>query len=164
MSNYDEIFEKNFDKIRSQQAYVEEEDASRKSSIDSRIVELVNAINKSDNYFTTSSCSGRFIAYAQVYFYSMIENSIFQIYSFMVGNLQANDMGLDHLTGPNLVTFGIFIIFLFLIPSLAFNIFTGIAINEIQSLIKDCNIQILKDKIDYIYDGDHSIFKWHSKW
>ena len=76
MSNYDEIFEKNFDKIRSQQAYVEEEDASRKSSIDSRIVELVNAINKSDNYFTTSSCSGRFIAYAQVYFCSMIENSI----------------------------------------------------------------------------------------
>ena len=66
MSSYDEIFEKNFDKIRSQQAYVEEEDASRKSSIDSRIVELVNAINKSDNYFTTSSCSGRFLAYAQV--------------------------------------------------------------------------------------------------
>ena len=87
------------------------------------------------------------------------ENSIFQIYSFMVGNIDANDMGLDNLTGPNLVTFGIFIIFLFLIPSLAFNIFTGIAINEIQSLIKDCNIQILKDKIDYIYDGGHSIFE-----
>ena len=92
-------------------------------------------------------------------FNGSFENSIFQIYSFMVGNLQANDMGLDNLTGPNLVTFGIFIIFLFLIPSLAFNIFTGIAINEIQSLIKDCNIQILKDKIDYIYDGDHSIFE-----
>ena len=26
-------------------------------------------------------------------------------------------------------------------------------------MIKDCNIQILKDKIDYIYDGDHSIFE-----
>jgi len=64
------------------------------------------------------------------------ENSFFQIYSFMVGNIQANDMGLDSLTGPNLVTFGIFIVFLFLIPSLAFNIFTGIAINEIQALIK----------------------------
>ena len=92
-------------------------------------------------------------------FNGSFEISIFQIYSFMVGNLQANDMGLDNLTGPNLVTFGIFIIFLFLMPSLAFNIFTGIAINEIQSLIKDCNIQILKDKIDYIYDGDHSIFE-----
>ena len=90
-------------------------------------------------------------------FNGSFENSIFQIYSFMVGNLQANDMGVDNLTGPNLVTFGIYIIFLFLIPSLAFNIFTGIAINEIQSLMKDCNIQILKDKIDYIYDG-YSIF------
>ncbi len=86
MSNYDEIFEKNFDKIRSQQAYVEEEDASRKSSIDSHIVELVNAINTSDNYFTTSSCSGRFIAYAQVYFYSMIENSIWNMQSLFKTN------------------------------------------------------------------------------
>lgn len=66
MSKYDEIFEKNFDKIRQQQAYVEEEDASRKSSIDARIIPLVGEINKSENYFTTSSCSGRFIAYAQV--------------------------------------------------------------------------------------------------
>jgi hypothetical protein len=92
-------------------------------------------------------------------FNGSFENSIFKIYSFMVGNLQANDLGLDNLTGPNLVTFGIFIIFLFLIPSLAFNIFTGIAINEIQSQIKECNIQILKDKIDYIYDGGLSIFE-----
>ena len=64
--NYDEIFEKNFNKIRLQQAYVEDEDASRKSSIDSRIIPLVKAINESEDYFTTSSCSGRFIAYAQV--------------------------------------------------------------------------------------------------
>lgn len=66
MTNYDEIFEKNFDKIRSQQAYVEEEDASRKSCIDERIISLVNLINENTKYFTTSSCSGRFIAYAQV--------------------------------------------------------------------------------------------------
>ena len=64
------------------------------------------------------------------------ENSFFKIYSFMVGNIEASDMGLDNLTGPNLVTFGIFVVFLFLIPSLAFNIFTGIAINEIQTLMK----------------------------
>ena len=65
-TNYDEIFEKNFNKIRSQQAYVEDEDASRKSSIDSRIISLVKEINDSQDFFTTSSCSGRFIAYAQV--------------------------------------------------------------------------------------------------
>jgi hypothetical protein len=69
-------------------------------------------------------------------FNASFENSIFKIYSFMVGNIEASEMGLDNLTGPNLVTFGIFVVFLFLIPSLAFNIFTGIAINEIQALIK----------------------------
>ena len=87
------------------------------------------------------------------------EYSIFQVYSFMVGNLQANEMGVDNLTWPNLVTFVIYFTFIFLISSLAFNIFTGIAINEIQSLIKDCNIQIMKDKIDYIYGSGHSVFE-----
>jgi tRNA(Phe) wybutosine-synthesizing methylase Tyw3 len=60
------IYEKNFDKIRSQQALIE--DASRKSSIDIHIKDLVDALNGSQNYFTTSSCSGRFLAYAQVIF------------------------------------------------------------------------------------------------
>ena len=79
------------------------------------------------------------------------------MYAMMVGNLQIDDMGVDNLTGPNLITFFIFILFMFLITSLAFNIFTGIAINEIQSLIEDSNIQIMKDKIDYIYDGGYPI-------
>lgn len=65
--NYDEVFNKHFDKIREQQAYVEDEDASRKSSIDSHIIPIVKTINESQHYFTTSSCSGRFIAYAQVF-------------------------------------------------------------------------------------------------
>ena len=30
-------------------------------------------------------------------------------------------------------------------------------------MIKDCNIQILKDKIDYIYDGGHSIFEFFER-
>jgi len=36
---------------------------------------------------------------------------------------------------------------------LAFNIFTGIAIDEIKSLIADSNVQIMKDKITYIYEN-----------
>ena len=38
-----------------------------KGSIDNHIVDLVEAINTSGNYFTTSSCSGRFLAFSQVY-------------------------------------------------------------------------------------------------
>jgi len=41
-----------------------------------------------------------------------------------------------------------------IIPStFSFNIFTGIAIDEIKSLIADSNVQIMKDKITYIYES-----------
>ena len=61
--SFDEIFAKHFDTLRSQQDI--SKDASRKSSIDARIRDLVDAINESDDYFTTSSCSGRYLAFAQ---------------------------------------------------------------------------------------------------
>ena len=64
IKNYDHVFEQNFDKLKSQQAL--EEDASRKSSIDLRCRDIVELINTSENYFTTSSCSGRFLAFGQV--------------------------------------------------------------------------------------------------
>ena len=41
-------------------------DLSRKGSIDSHIVDLVEYINTSMEYFTTSSCSGRIIIFEQV--------------------------------------------------------------------------------------------------
>ena len=91
-------------------------------------------------------------------FNGSFEYSFFQIYFMMAGDHQTNDMGVDNLTWPNLATFVIYSIFMFLITSLALNIFTGIAINEIRSLIEDSNIQIMKDKIDFIYDGGYSIF------
>ena len=75
-----EVYNKNFDTLKSQQLNIE--DASRKSSIDFHIRPLVNAINESDNYFTTSSCSGRFLAFSQVrlVFFSKIfpHNKIFK--------------------------------------------------------------------------------------
>ena len=50
---------------------------------------------------------------------------------------------------------------MFLITSLALNIFTGIATNEIRSLIEECHIQIMKEQIDYIYDV--SVFKYFDR-
>ena len=41
------------------------EDRSRKGSIDKRIVKLCNIINSSNDYYTTSSCSGRIMLYAR---------------------------------------------------------------------------------------------------
>jgi len=50
------------------------------------------------------------------------------------------------------VNFFIYFVFLFIISTLAFNIFTGIAIDEIKNLIADSNVQIMNDKITYIYE------------
>jgi hypothetical protein len=86
------------------------------------------------------------------HFNKSFEYSFFQIYFMMVGDNNNENMGIYDLTGPNLVTFLIYFVFIFLISSLALNIFTGIAVNEIQELIDDSYNQIMKDKIDYIYD------------
>ena len=64
--NYDDVYIKNFNTLKSQQDFIV--DASRKSSIDVHIRKMVDAINDSENYFTTSSCSGRLIVFSQVEF------------------------------------------------------------------------------------------------
>lgn len=61
----DHIYEKNFNLHKTKQV-TQNVDLSRKSSIDEYIVNLINFINQTDNYFTTSSCSGRFIAFSLV--------------------------------------------------------------------------------------------------
>ena len=87
------------------------------------------------------------------------EFNVYQMYAMMIGNFNIDGMGVDTFTGPNLLNFGILFLFMFLITSLAFNIFTGIAINEINTLIEDSNIQIMRDKINYIYEDSLSIGK-----
>ena len=84
--------------------------------------------------------------------------TFFQIYFMMAGDHQTENMGIDNLTWPNSMTFFIYLVFMLLISTLTFNIFTGIAISEIQDLIDDSNIQTMKEKIDYICDGGYSIF------
>ena len=41
-------------------------DLSKKGSIDDQIMALVQYINAKDNYFTTSSCSGRISVFSEV--------------------------------------------------------------------------------------------------
>lgn len=41
-------------------------DLSKKGSIDDEIMDLVQYINAKDNYFTTSSCSGRISVFSEV--------------------------------------------------------------------------------------------------
>ena len=44
-------------------------DLSRKGCVDEAIVSLVEYINARDQYYTTSSCSGRIIVFSEVYYY-----------------------------------------------------------------------------------------------
>ena len=44
----------------------EHTDCSKKGSIDEEIVGLVDIVNNSRDYFTTSSCSGRLVCYVEV--------------------------------------------------------------------------------------------------
>ena len=41
-------------------------DLSKKGSIDNQIMDLVQYINSKENYFTTSSCSGRISVFSEV--------------------------------------------------------------------------------------------------
>ena len=41
-------------------------DLSKKGSIDDQIMDLIQYINAKDNYFTTSSCSGRISVFSEV--------------------------------------------------------------------------------------------------
>jgi tRNA(Phe) wybutosine-synthesizing methylase Tyw3 len=62
-----DIYEKSFPQHRANQAIDTSQDLSRKASIDTYIRDLVNCFNQSENYFTTSSCSGRLIVFSQVH-------------------------------------------------------------------------------------------------
>lgn len=44
-------------------SFLNKKDKSKKGSIDKAIQPLINKINQKENYFTTSSCSGRIVVY-----------------------------------------------------------------------------------------------------
>ena len=45
----------------SKNVFLRKEDKSNKGSLDEKIINLLNKINSKENYFTTSSCSGRIV-------------------------------------------------------------------------------------------------------
>lgn len=55
-------------------------DLSKKGSIDDQIMDLVQYINAKDNYFTTSSCSGRISVFSEV---SQLRREYARLYIFV---------------------------------------------------------------------------------
>ena len=63
----------------------QEYDKSKKGSVDAPIIELVNYINRMEDYCTTSSCSGRFAVFCASYDEEKQEQ------------VSVNSMGVDYL-------------------------------------------------------------------
>lgn len=57
-------------------------DLSKKGSIDEDINSVVSALNNSDHYFTTSSCSGRIILIDGVKCINALQNSCILMHSY----------------------------------------------------------------------------------
>jgi hypothetical protein len=60
------------------------------------------------------------------YFKDSFEFTIFKIYYMMAGDHQTDNMGIDDLTLSNSMNFVLYLLFLFIMSTLAFNIFTGL--------------------------------------
>ena len=85
------------------------------------------------------------------YFNTTFELSLFRMFSMTVGQISTDGMGIDYLTGNNFINFFIYGLFIFIMPIMFINIFTGISIDEIQTLINRSEAQNISERIDYVF-------------
>lgn len=84
------------------------------------------------------------------FYNSTFEKGLFKIVLFSLGNIEVDDMGIESLGKNSLVNFIIYAIFVFIIPILVINIFTGITSDELQNLIENSVEKASLTKIYYI--------------
>jgi hypothetical protein len=68
-----------------------------------------------------------------------------------VGQIASSGMGINELNSESLINFIIYGIFIFIMPILFINIFTGIAIDEIRKLLDNSKVEIISTKIEFVY-------------
>ncbi len=90
--------------------------------------------------------------------------SLYTILIMLNGNMSPTGMGIDHLNSSSLINFLIYGLFIFLMPILLINIFTGISIDEIRKLIDNSKIEVDTIKIDYIYTLESFNISKYLKW
>jgi len=78
-------------------------------------------------------------------------NSIFKSFELLVGDINTDNMGIKEFNSYSFINFFIYGCFIFMMTILFINIFTGISIDEIQSLIKHSQAEIQSRKIEYIF-------------
>jgi hypothetical protein len=103
------------------------------------------------------------------FFNSTFELSLFRMLTMTVGQVGTDDMGVDRLTANNFIDFFIYALFIFIMPIMFINIFTGISIDEIQTLINLSEAQNVSENIDYVlkfeslkaFKGKFKVSYWH---
>ena len=91
-------------------------------------------------------------------FNGTFEFTFFQMLTFVTGQIVTDNMGIDSLSGSNLVNYLIYGCFIFIMPILFFNTFTGIAINEIEKLLENSEAENVSTIIEYVFKLDQ-LFK-----
>ena len=97
-------------------------------------------------------------------FNGTFEFTFFQMLTFTVGQIVTDNMGIDSLAGSNLVNFLIYGCFIFIMPILFFNTFTGIAINETEKLLEKAEAENISIKIDYVFKIENILEKLSFKY
>jgi hypothetical protein len=62
----------------------------------------------------------------------------------------ADDLGLDQINKNNFINYFIYALFIFVMPILFINIFTGISIDEVKDLIDRSKAENIAIKINYV--------------
>jgi uncharacterized protein (DUF2344 family) len=68
--------------------------------------------------------------------------------------VDTENLGLDNLNKNNFINYFIYGLFLFIMPILFINIFTGISIDEVQALIDRSKAENIAIKINYVHNFD----------
>ena len=84
-------------------------------------------------------------------FNTSFELAFFKVFTMTVGSVDEN-MGLENLNKNNFVNYFLYGLFLFMMPILFLNIFTGISIDEVKDLIDRSKAENIIFKINYVYN------------
>jgi hypothetical protein len=84
------------------------------------------------------------------YFNTSFVNNLFQLTKFSLGNLETDNMGIDHGNETNFVNYLIYGCFIFIMPIMFLNIFQSISIGEVKQLFEESEINDLRTKIKYV--------------
>jgi len=105
----------------------------------------------SKNNQTNTSSSDENLNHQMTHFNVSFSNSIFKSFELLVGGLSTENMGMEEFNSYSFINYLIYGCFIFMMTILFINIFTGISIDEIQSLIHHSEAQIQSRKIEYVF-------------